>query len=124
MGAWRNYTETKQACYNPVPGPKIKHRRSSVKNKAPEGSSCSYRTIEKDPLRRKMSSGTGAAPRGRRGVNRPSTPHKGHFCKSSKTDEKIFGVWGVTSPTILEFQPEFFTSGFQRPELTYILPNC
>jgi len=22
------------------------------------------------------------------------TSHKGHFCKSSKTDEKILGVWG------------------------------
>jgi len=30
---------------------------------------------------------------------------------------------GLTSPTILEFQPEFFTSGFQRPDLTYILSN-
>jgi len=29
----------------------------------------------------------------------------------------------VTSPTILEFQPEFVTSGFQRPDLTYILFN-
>jgi len=26
--------------------------------------------------------------------NSPTTPHKGHFCKSSKTDEKILGVWG------------------------------
>jgi len=31
---------------------------------------------------------------------------------------------GVTSPTILEFQPEFVTSGFQRPDLIYILFNC
>jgi len=30
---------------------------------------------------------------------------------------------GVTSPTILEFQLEFVTSGFQRPDLTYILTN-
>jgi len=44
----------------------------------------------------------GAAPRGRLGRNSPPTPHKGHFCKSSKTDEKILRVWGgVTSPTIL-----------------------
>jgi len=49
------------------------------------------------------------------------TPLKGHFCKSFKTDEKILWVWRVTSPTILEFQPEFVTSGFQRPDLTYIL---
>jgi len=28
------------------------------------------------------------------GGNSPSTPHKGHFCKSPKTDEKILGVWG------------------------------
>jgi len=53
------------------------------------------------------------------------TLHKGHFCKSTKTDEKILGVWGgVTSPTILESQPDFVTSGFQRPDLTYILSNC
>jgi len=32
---------------------------------------------------------------------------------------KKLGVWGVTSPTIFEFQPEL--SGFQRPDLTYIL---
>jgi len=30
---------------------------------------------------------------------------------------------GLTLPTILEFQPEFVTSGFQRLDLTYILPN-
>jgi len=30
---------------------------------------------------------------------------------------------GVTSPTILESQPVFITSGFQRPDLTYILSN-
>jgi len=52
----------------------------------------------------------------------PLTPLKGHFCKSSKTDEKILGVWGATSPTILEFQPEFVTSSFKRPNLTYIYP--
>jgi len=63
----------------------------------------------------------GAAPRGDWGKQSP-TPHKGHFCKLSKTDKKIFGVWReVTSPTFLEFQPEFVTSGFQRPDLTYIL---
>jgi len=53
------------------------------------------------------------------------SPHssQGHFCKSSKTD-KILGVWGVMSPTIFEFQPEFVTSGFQRSNnLTYILSN-
>jgi len=27
----------------------------------------------------------------------------------------------MTSPTIIEFQPEFVTSGFQKPDLTYIL---
>jgi len=32
-------------------------------------------------------------------------------------------VGGLTSPTILKFQPEFVTSGFQRPDLTYILSN-
>jgi len=58
------------------------------------------------------------------GGNRPPTPHKVHFCKSSKTDEKMFEVYGVTLPTILEFQPEFVTSDFQRLDLTYILPNC
>jgi len=31
---------------------------------------------------------------------------------------------GVTSLTILEFQPVFVTNGFQRPDLTYILSNC
>jgi len=30
----------------------------------------------------------------------------------------------VTSPTILEFQSEFITSGFQSPDLTFILSNC
>jgi len=66
---------------------------------------------------------SGAAPRGdwRRTV--PLTPHKGHFCKSSKTDEKILGIWRVTSPTTLEFQPELVISGFQRPKLI-ILSNC
>jgi len=56
------------------------------------------------------------------------SPHSSQrpFCKSSKTDEKILEVWGggVTSPTILEFPPDFVTSGFQRPDLTYILPHC
>jgi len=28
------------------------------------------------------------------GRNGPPTPHKGHFCKSPKTDEKKLGVWG------------------------------
>jgi len=55
----------------------------------------------------------------------PPTPHKGHFYKSPRTDEKKIGGMGrgVTSPTIFEFQPEFVTSGFQRPDLTYILSN-
>jgi len=37
----------------------------------------------------------GAAPRGglRRGTV-PPTPHKGHFCKSPRTDEKKLGIWG------------------------------
>jgi len=48
--------------------------------------------------------------------NSPSTPHKGHFCKSAKDDKKKLGVWGVTSPIIFEFQP----GGFPRPDLTYI----
>jgi len=30
----------------------------------------------------------------------------------------------VTSKTMLEFQPEFVTSSFQKPDLTYILSNC
>jgi len=51
-------------------------------------------------------------------------PHKDHFWKLSKTDEKIFGVCEVTSPTIIESQPKFVTSGFQRPDLPYILSNC
>jgi len=59
---------------------------------------------------------TGAAPRGGLGEQSP-TPRKGHFCKSPKTDEKILRVWRVTSPTILEFQPEFDTSSFQRSDL-------
>jgi len=67
---------------------------------------------------------SGAAPRGELGRTVPPTTHKGHFCKSSKTDEKILGVWGVTSPTILEFQSEFVTNSFQRPDLIYILSNC
>jgi len=46
----------------------------------------------------------------------PPTPLNGHFCKSSKTAEKILGwVWVVTSSPILEFQAELVTSGFQRP---------
>jgi len=41
------------------------------------------------------------------GGNSPPTPRKGHFCKSSKTDAKLFEVLGgVTLPTILKFQPE------------------
>jgi len=59
---------------------------------------------------------------GETGGKQSPTPPKGHFCKSSKTDEKILGYGGVTSPTILEFQPEFVTSGFQRLDLTYIYP--
>jgi len=36
---------------------------------------------------------TGAAPRGGLGSNSSPNPLKDHFCKSSKTDEKIVGVW-------------------------------
>jgi len=36
---------------------------------------------------------------------------------------KYWGYGEVTSPTILESQPEFVTSGFQRPDQTYILSN-
>jgi len=36
---------------------------------------------------------SGAAPRGDWGKS-PPTPQKGHFYKSSKTDEKILGIWG------------------------------
>jgi len=36
---------------------------------------------------------TGAAPRRRLGEQSP-TPHKGYFCKSSKTDEKKLGLSG------------------------------
>jgi len=35
-----------------------------------------------------------AAPRGDWGGTIPSTPLKDYFRKSSKTDEKILGVWG------------------------------
>jgi len=35
--------------------------------------------------------------------------------------EKLGYMEGVTLPTIFKFQPEFVTSGFQRPDLTYIL---
>jgi len=67
---------------------------------------------------------SGAAPRGRLEETVPPTPHKGHFCKLSRTDEKKLGYGGeVTSPTIFEFQPKFVTRGFQRPDLTYILSN-
>jgi len=51
--------------------------------------------------------------------NNPPTLYIGHFCKSSKTHEKILDG-GMTPPTIFKFQPEFVTSGFQRPDLTYI----
>jgi len=45
---------------------------------------------------------------GELGENSPPTSHKDHFCKFSKSEEKILGVWwGVKSPTILDFQPEF-----------------
>jgi len=43
---------------------------------------------------------------GRTGGNSSLTPHKGHFCKSSKTEEKILDIWDEgrgASPTILEF---------------------
>jgi len=45
-----------------------------------------------------------------------STPHKGSFCKSSKTDDKIlvYKGRGVTSLTILEVQPELVTSDLQK----------
>jgi len=35
-------------------------------------------------------------------------PHKGYFCKSSKTDEKKLEVWGgdVTNHTVFESQTE------------------
>jgi len=59
----------------------------------------------------------GAAPRGGLWGNSSPTHHKGHFCKSSKIAEKILGVGGMTSPIIPEFQSEFVTSGFQRPDL-------
>jgi len=43
-----------------------------------------------------------AAPRGRVGG---TVPHslKGHFCKSSKTDEKILRVWGWCHQPYLNF---------------------
>jgi len=47
---------------------------------------------------RKCGAGRGGATGGETGGNSPPTPHKGHFCKSPKTDEKILGVWGSTSP--------------------------
>jgi len=59
------------------------------------------------------------------GTNGNNLPHKGHFCESSKTNEKKLWVrGGVTLPTIFEFQFEFVTSSFQRPDLTSILSTC
>jgi len=79
--------------------------------------------IRRLSLRNLVASGAGTAPWGGLGGTVPSTSHKDHFCKSSRTDEKKLGVWRVTSPTIFEFQPEFVTSGLQRSDLTYILSN-
>jgi len=76
-------------------------------------------------MRQTCAQDSGAAPLGGLGETISPTPPKGHFCQSSKNDEKILGYGRggeVTSPTILEFQPEFVTSGFQRPDL-YNLPN-
>ena len=33
----------------------------------------------------------------------PSTALSGHFCESSKSDEKNLAVWGVTSSSYLDF---------------------
>jgi len=49
-----------------------------------------------------ISLASGAVPRGGLVRNSPPTPHKGHFCKLSKTDEKKLGVWGVTSPVKIQ----------------------
>jgi len=65
---------------------------------------------------------SGAAPRGDCGEQSFPLISKVIFV-SSKTDEKILGVWGVASPTIPEFQAEFVTSVFKDWDLTYILSN-
>jgi len=57
------------------------------------------------------------------GGNSPPLLTKVFFVNRLKPMRKYFGIWGVTSPTILAFQPEFVTSGLQRPDLTYISPN-
>jgi len=63
----------------------------------------------------------GGATRGGTGGNSPPTPHKGQFCKSSKTDEKILEVWGgdVTNHTWISTW--VCHKWFSKPDLTYIL---
>jgi len=67
----------------------------------------------------------GAAPRGGLEEQSPPLSTKVIFVNRLKP---IRNFWvyerRMTSPTILEFQLEFVTSGFQRPDLTYILFNC
>jgi len=61
------------------------------------------------------------ATRGTVGEQSPPLLTKFIFVNHLNTDEKILGVWwGVTSPTMLEFQPEFVTSGLQRPDLNFL----
>jgi len=53
-----------------------------------------FRDILQLRILQKRSAGSGAAPQvGGTGGTVPPTPHEGHFCKSSKTAEKILGVW-------------------------------
>ena len=77
--------------------------------------------------------GASTSSQGRRhggtGGNSPPTPHKGQFCESSKTDEKILGYGGgVTSPTIFNFclsQVFFYANRFSKFDFLYSLacPN-
>ena len=58
------------------------------------------------------------------GGNSPPTPHEGQFCESSKTDEKILGYGGVTSPTIINFclsQVFFYADRFSKFYFLYSL---
>jgi len=45
----------------------------------------------------------GATGTGGLGEQSPSTPHKDHFCKWTKSDEKNWGYGGVTSSTKFKF---------------------
>ena len=63
-----------------------------------------YKCIEKEIFPRDFKVAYAvAAPRGGLGGNCPPTALSGHFCKSSKSDEKNLAVWGVTSSIIFGF---------------------